>query len=563
MSRMFPPVLYPGCAPGEKFVFEELTRADEADGWAVFHSVWLPEHVTQLEGEADFVVIVPSLGVCCLEVKSARRIRVEHGVWYFGGDDARGDRRGPFRQADEAMHSLRKKLVELDRGLSGVPFMSGVIVPFLELPPGLEVPRSQMIDQSVLRGSDLVEAIRALMRAAREKLAAAGFPSRRGEPSPEQCERLQRLIRPRYELHVSPRAIAEIRDEELRRYTQEQFDVLDMLEPADRLLIHGPAGTGKTMLAIEAARRGAGRDRRVLALCFNRMLGTWLQAQLAPLGQAVLCSHLHSFLERIAPARKGADRSKPEYWERELPAAAADALLEGGEQFDELIIDEAQDLAFDPYLDVLDLLVRGGLSGGRWRFFADFERQAIHGTDPAAGRARLLACPGALQVPLRVNCRNPRRIARAAELLAALSPGYTRVRRESDTGAVVLRWYSKPEEQLQGVRDTVRDLKRAGLDAHEIILLSSRTDSCGRRLQELAPGEFAPAQQRTRHQVGFCTVHAFKGCEAPAVILTDVTSVRTEKDRDLFYIGTTRATDQLFVFSVKSVRDELQKLAGI
>jgi hypothetical protein len=46
-----------------------------------------------------------------------------------------------------------------------------------------------------------------------------------------------------------------------------------------------------------------------------------------------------------------------------------------------LVIDEAQDLLEDEYLDVLDLLVKGGLAGGRWAFFGDFERQAIYISD--------------------------------------------------------------------------------------------------------------------------------------------------------------------------------------
>jgi len=45
--------------------------------------------------------------------------------------------------------------------------------------------------------------------------------------------------------------------------------------------------------------------------------------------------------------------------------------------YDEIIIDEAQDLLRDKYLDVIDLILKGGLSAGRWRMFGDFEKQAI------------------------------------------------------------------------------------------------------------------------------------------------------------------------------------------
>ena len=43
-----------------------------------------------------------------------------------------------------------------------------------------------------------------------------------------------------------------------------------------------------------------------------------------------------------------------------------------------LIVGEIQDLARQPCLDVLDLLVTGGFHSGRILLFGDFERQAIY-----------------------------------------------------------------------------------------------------------------------------------------------------------------------------------------
>jgi hypothetical protein len=42
-----------------------------------------------------------------------------------------------------------------------------------------------------------------------------------------------------------------------------------------------------------------------------------------------------------------------------------------------LIVDEAQDILVSQYLDLLEFSIPNGLDGGRWRFFADFENQAI------------------------------------------------------------------------------------------------------------------------------------------------------------------------------------------
>ena len=63
-----------------------------------------------MEGEIDFACVVPGRGVLCLEVKGCHRLHRSGGVWYYGAD-AEGDPRGPFKQASEAMHSVRARLL--------------------------------------------------------------------------------------------------------------------------------------------------------------------------------------------------------------------------------------------------------------------------------------------------------------------------------------------------------------------------------------------------------------------------------------------------------------------
>jgi hypothetical protein len=132
-------------------------------------------------------------------------------------------------------------------------------------------------------------------------------------------------------------------------------------------------------------------------------------------------------LANIAPP-KGATFS---FWERDLVELATDRLLEADHTLDYLIVDEIQGLAKPKYLDVLDLLVKGGLAGGRCLLFGDFERQALYELED--GREAIRARMPALAVhALTANCRNLPRIGTAAELLAGLSPGYKRFRRQDD-----------------------------------------------------------------------------------------------------------------------------------
>src|SRR5205807_797532 len=90
-----------------------------------------------------------------------------------------------------------------------------------------------------------------------------------------------------------------------------------------------------------------------------------------------------------------------EFWEVDLPLLAIDKLLEAPTDesiFDEIIVDEAQDLLKENYLDFLDLSLKGGLATGRIRLFGDFEKQAIYGSANLSVQHVLNArCNGASQ----------------------------------------------------------------------------------------------------------------------------------------------------------------------
>lgn len=56
------------------------------------------------------------------------------------------------------------------------------------------------------------------------------------------------------------------------------------------------------------------------------------------------------------------------------------------EQFDCLILDEAQDLMTEHYLEALDFILKDGLCDGRWYFFMDAEKQNIFHVEPVVGK---------------------------------------------------------------------------------------------------------------------------------------------------------------------------------
>jgi len=563
MARMIPAVIDPvRSPPGEVELFGLLQRDAPAD-WIVLHSVDLPHHVRQIEGELDFLVLIPGVAAICLEVKSHQRvIRDASRLWRLGNDQPA--LRSPFRQAAEAMHSTRKQLSER-RELDGVVFTSAVAFPRCRFEvPATEWEPWQVFDESALTLHGITDVLNRIGASARSKLAEAAtaswFRAELHEPTAEQCSTIVATLRPRFEQSRSPKARRAEADGEIRRYTAEQFDALDELDANPRVVFSGAAGTGKTFIAIEAARRAAVQGDRVLFCCYNRLLGKWLQRESAPLGEHVTCGSLHSIMRSIADVPVPHDPS-PTFWSDELPARAIEALLDDHQHagsYDLVVVDEAQDICTTAYLDVVDLLARDGLSGGRLLAFGDFEHQSIY-TD-VDSRALLIARSNASTFKLKENCRNRPRIGFIATRSFGRDP-YRKYRRPDDGIEVVIRTYAGPDEQSEVVCELIDSARADGYQLGDIAILAPVAQQpAWEGLPSKHRAWCVDAGQTSSAKIRTSTIHAFKGLEAAAVIVTDLEDLVSVQARQLLYVAATRATDRLALCVHRTAIPQLETL---
>jgi len=564
---MIPPRMDPSTvSPGEREIFELLRDDPNTEKWIVLHSLDIAQHSTQAAGEADFIIIVPSKGVLCLEVKACTSLRRESGNWFYG-NDRRPDSRGPFKQASAAMHSLRRRVVEFAPGLKGVLFWSGVVLPFVELStPSPEWHPWQLIDKRIYKAHPIGKLLLSLIENARRHMSTRPttkwFDKNTPEPTAEQCATILRLLRPDFEFFESPRARASRRREELKKYTEEQLGALDAMEENPRVMFEGPAGTGKTLLAIEAARRSVAARRRVLFVCYNRLLGRWLEEQAALLKPLAVCGTIHRHMLGVAGLKTDGEADKAAFWQDRLPTAAAQALIEtpGAFEFDELVVDEAQDLLRDKYLDFFDLCLKGGLKKGRWRLFGDFEKQSIYSHDVDLSRMkRALAADGTIY-SLRVNCRNTPRIGGMAHLLGGLDPKYKRILRPDNGVEPEIQYYASPALQQSILAKVLDGLLAERYSYRDVVILSPRADgSSAASLVQSAPWKdcLRPLGRASEAEVKFGTIHAFKGLEAPVVIVTDIEHIKGPDAQALFYIAVTRPLDRLIILADQSAKPEV------
>lgn len=572
MAIMIPPVISPEVkSNAEKKIFEWFRNAPGTDKWIVLHSLGISTHNKVIYGETDFLVIAPGLGMFAIEVKGGR-IKREHGIWYFtnryGKTDSKS--RGPFEQAKDGIYSIMeavKKRVDFEhRHVSNVLFGYGVMFPDIEYTStGIDEEQWQVFD--CRDGSDVKQFIRRLAdntRAAWE--SHYGPVSRNRLPDAADVRYMASVLRGDFDYAVSMSVQLRDAHEALIALTQEQYRCLDQLDDNSRCLIRGPAGTGKTLLALEAVKRFAAQGRKVALFCFNSNLADWLEDYFRNMPQSVRPHYvgtLHRYMTRIAgeagllPDYPCTQEDIQKYYQEKLPEAAVLALLEEGDPYDMIVVDEAQDLISRGCLEVMDASLKKGLSRGRWTMFGDFSMQAIY-ADAVSGQDlvdRLDEYASFIRFRLTVNCRNTRQICREIEVVTGFRAPHELWTRVDGPPVQYITW-ATAEAQCRELKSLLDRLTEARIPPEEITILSPRRreDSVISMLEGYTVRNF---QVRRDRGMTFSTIQAFKGLENTVIILTDIEDFSSEK---LMYVGLSRACSGLFVLESDSARKEYDEL---
>lgn len=557
---------------GEQKLFDKLMHDPHTSGWVVFHSLDVRKHHTKIESELDMVILVPNLGVLCLEVKGCDVSRSE-GKWDYG---YKVSLEGPFKQASSAMHALRKYMVEHGPNLSGLLFFSAVIftrIDFDEASP--EWHPWQFISKTKFIRQPISTSIEEILGRAHAHVKSLNkkypwYSELASKPTMAQVGQMVKILRDNFEYVVSPRNDIELIEEKISHFTDEQFDALDLLDQNERIVFSGPAGTGKTFLAIEAARRAISEGKSVLFVCFNKLLSSWIKERVASIGVTQLqlyCGTFHGFMTTLIDDRSS-ESIADEYWQKTLPILSVDTLLEDTKprrSFDFLIVDEAQDLITEEYLDVMDLVISGGLAGGNWVFFGDFEKQAIYISKSANDfqNAISLRSSNYVKFPLRINCRNAGQIAETIALTSGMVPGYRKILHAHEGAEVEPIFYKNDDDQKNTLYRILSELTGV-FKQEEIVILSRLADekSCSAQLLGLTPNiVLSPFRiQENKKSIKYTTIQAFKGLEAPVVIVSDITQLGTDEAQALLYVAMSRARIRLFMLMHENCRVEYQKI---
>jgi hypothetical protein len=544
VARMYPSDLNETrTVHAERLLFNELKR-QLPGAYSVLHSVsWISiANGRHLDGEADFVIAHPDLGVMVLEVKGGEiRRDPEKATWLsvdqYGVVHSIKD---PFDQARRAMYALRDKLAATPATaafrypLSRAVAFPDVIVPGAGLGP--DAPRDLIIDSA--RTGSLAAA-----------LDRAWEKPRDGGPGASGVKALVDLLRPGVSLPVS--LAGEIRRDRLalEDLTEQQVHLLDLLSGHRRLAISGTAGSGKTILALEQARRLARQGYRVLYTCFNKALAEAARVNLAStLGAEdgrVVASNYHDLARDFArraqisvpsEAEINARANPAEYYETELPDKLLAALGTLPDRFDAIVVDEGQDFA-DEWWVTLEELLANGDDGGLFIFYDDnqrlYRRQSSY---PIAGP----------HFRLTRNCRSTRSIHTTATAYADQKADLDCA---GPVGRAVEVLGAETDHEVDALRKTVHRLTKVeGIDVADLILLTPRSARTSQFRDELHVGNYRLSWESSGPGMLACrNIHGFKGLERPVVILGETNRAHPDTRNALLYVAITRAQHHVVV----------------
>lgn len=540
----------------EKKMYDILQELDMENAY-ILHSLGLPKHQSKIYGEIDFVVVCDR-GAACLEIKGGR-VECREGRWIF--TDRYGTERekaeGPFAQVTGNMFSLRKVLKEKFPGsphIKNILTACGVVFPDIRFRSSSQ----EIIPEIVYdAGTDSITGyIKGIFDYWQERQHQK--PERL---SPSDIRKIVSYLRGEFTFLPDLGTRLNSVEKHLVRLTSEQARVMDALGVNDHLLVRGSAGTGKTLLAADFAKKQADRRSKVLFLTYNKNLAGSVQKR-AGESEFLRVVNIHAlFGEYIPVDAESVGRDPQRYFREELPEAFYSYLkCMNGErlselQYDLLVMDEGQDILKPNYLYCLDCLLRGGFEKGRWAVFYD-ERQNIYNPEYQDGLEILLSYPGT-RFELFVNCRNTVQIGTYSARMSGFDLGIFLKENGEEVRRIA---YTDESDFVKKIKEIIKNLRREQVPPEDVVFLSpKRYENSMLRKTGIEVEVLGGDSQDSGGLPVYATIQGFKGLDSKVAVLFGMEGIRNDIFSRYLYIAGTRARALLYVVGDESFWSRIEE----
>jgi len=505
------------------------------------------------ESEIDFLVLHPDKGILVLEVKGG-------GVGYDGSlhewfsiDDSgrRHKIKDPFEQAKDGKYTLIRELTRqvpslwLRNACQNSVFGHSAVFPDIDasrIANRPTKPDEVILDRQDMQSSTIQQAI--------DKVYQFW---RRSTSQPLDLSAIAEIVKmyaPSW--YIRPPLINQLEEEEaqLKELTEQQFIILSLLRGQQRVAVSGCAGSGKTFLALEQARRLARRGLSVLLTCYNRNLANWLREQIMEEARndaalsSIVVLNFHRLAYRFCTQ---VGIQLPISDSHDYDTVFAEGLLQASEKveqrYDAIIADEGQDFDDSWWVALLALLCSE--EDGYFYVFYD-DNQRIY------GRHSSYPVPPDHQYSLTINCRTTQKIHH--KVIEYYSAG-EQPTCKGPLGREIEQINVAPTAQaerkaLLTLLQQLTQVEHIPLD--DIVLLSPVSKDRSHFPDGFRLGAFRLNWQLEgpplRNALDCCSIFSFKGLERAVVILAELDKIQHTAEREqLIYVAFSRAKQHLIV----------------
>lgn len=513
MARMIPPSAAHDSSSAELWLFKKLEKL--TNQYCVLHSLGSMRHDHKNWSEIDFTVVGPE-GIYLIEVKGGTVGR-KNGAWQVQRRDGIIESlgRGPFFQVGSAEAATRKFLQNRHNWIQEIVMGYCVVTPDCVL----NIDDLGVDSRAVYDANNLNITAESLVQNMRQYWMHRN--GKHGVLDDDQIKKVVHCLCSDVPMLKSLRREIDDVSKHIYAATIEQERVLIAAKSNSRLLIEGPAGSGKSTIAVHEISRQLNDNYSVLFSCSSKNMSRQIDLKFEG-NERVLVLTSDELVDR--------QRHPAEKW-------------------DVLIIDEAQDIAIDPLFDIYDQLLRGGISDGNWRMFLDpFQSVSLQGKSL---ESQFVQVGNPFRLSLTDNVRTTTGIAVTASALGFIDRMIGGIE-----GPDIDLIYCESYDLSSRVKEKIGSLVSLGLDQSEILILSPNLEDfssdvvLGNLVQSLEIGVVTKL-------VRYSTIADAKGLESVAVILVGFREFHSFFSRQQAYIGATRATTFLVMILDRSLETEV------
>ncbi len=496
MAKIYPEIEeeYHG-SYGEFQIFESLKQLP--NDWYIYHSLnWKDRskngRITW--GEADFVIFNKNYGILVIEVKSGG-ISFKEGKWLQTRLDNSevNEMKNPFNQANRSKYKL---IDEIDYKL---PYGDRCFIDKAVWFPSISNEELNNANLPLEYDRKLILTKESLNNPLYAILSIYNFynSTRYTMLSKNSESVILDTIMPSFNLVPSASNIKDEADYVFYQLTNEQKKVLDFISDQQTVAIQGSAGTGKTFIAVEQAKR-LSSDKKVLFLCFNRFLYYHLDNKCKL--DNVDYYNLHTFLSKYSNDDISTD-------ERCLKALK-NIDFENDLNYQAIIIDEAQDISDKVLMEFYEICKK--LNYNLYLFY-DKNQMLFQNKLPKC--LEEFDC----KLTLTKNCRNTLKIVQTINSVFNVN---TSVNGFSISGVMPTFYFidTDIEDKLNNIIDNYIS---SGFNQQDITILTLTTeeDSCLSGINQI--GRYKINHESNDFGIFFTTSKKFKGLESNIIIVID------------------------------------------